>query len=152
QLVTEHGTAEDFVGHHTGTENFMVITKLGIGPQLREVLKARITQELESFYNFEERERGHVLIEDGTGGTVQKPLMSAAVEITEGEVDPDAPPVSAAKSASADSADDTTSEKPAPADDASAASSSDPWVDTAEASGDKGDDAGGGANSDPFDW
>lgn len=152
QLVTEHGTAEDFVGHHSGTEAFVIITKLGIGPQLRDVLKTRITQELESFYNFEERERGYVVIEDGAGGTVQKSLMSAAVETVAGEPDPDVPPIPVTKS---DSADDTThhttGEKPA---------SSDPWVDTTEAADVKGDaadsdsgnDASADASSDPFDW
>lgn len=88
QIVTEHGAAGDFVGHHAGTEEFVVITNGALGPGLRNALVERIPRELHSFYNFEERERGYVLIEDGAGGSVKKPLMSAQVRVLQPDAEP----------------------------------------------------------------
>lgn len=88
QIVTEHGTAGDFVGHHAGTEEFIVIANGAAGPELRDKLVERISRELHSFYNFEERERGHVEIEDGAGGSVKKPLMSLQVRVTQPDAEP----------------------------------------------------------------
>lgn len=77
QIVHEYGSPDDFVGHLTGTEEFVIVTTLDHEAKLCEVLGRRVTQELESFYSFVEREQAYVLVEDGAGGTVQKPLMSA---------------------------------------------------------------------------
>lgn len=91
QIVNEHGSAEDFVGHHTGTEEFVVITRLEPGPRVRAVLAQRLTHELQAFYNFEERERGYIEIEDGAGGQIQRRLMTAKVTAVTSPHDP-APP------------------------------------------------------------
>lgn len=95
QIVNDHGNASDFVGHYTGTEDFVVLTQINGGAQLQALLEQRLMQELESFYNFEERDRGYVLIEDGAGGSVQKSLMSAHITVMQGdgaEEDAAAPP------------------------------------------------------------
>jgi DNA-binding response OmpR family regulator len=91
QLVNEYGRADDFVGHVSGSERFVILTTLVHGPALRGVLARRVTEELESFYTFVEREQGYVQIEDGAGGYYQKPLMSAQVTVMQGEPDPNAP-------------------------------------------------------------
>jgi PleD family two-component response regulator len=90
QIVTEHGNADDFVGHRSGTETFVIITTLGRGPELRRALQERVTTELLSFYNFMERDQGYVLVEDGSGAYVQRPLMTAQVTVERGAPDPDA--------------------------------------------------------------
>ncbi len=90
QIVNEHGNASDFVGHYTGTEDFVVITQINGGPRLQALLAQRLAQELESFYNFEERDRGYVLIEDGAGGSVQKSLMAARITVLQGGAAEDA--------------------------------------------------------------
>jgi len=71
------------VGHFTGTEQFVVVTTQARGPVLREMLVSRIGDELKSFYNFMERDQGFVLVEDGSGGQVQKPLMSASTLVSQ---------------------------------------------------------------------
>jgi len=90
QLVNQHGSPDDFVGHRNGSEEFIIITTLLGGPLLHDALNSRLTQELQSFYNFMERDQGYVLIQDGTGKDVQKPLMSAHFSVTQGEPDPNA--------------------------------------------------------------
>jgi PleD family two-component response regulator len=94
QIVQEHGSSSDFVGHPTGTEEFVIITTQTNGPTLANTFTSRVSQELESFYNFVERDQGYVLVDDGFGGKVQKPLMSAQVKITQGEPDSQAPATS----------------------------------------------------------
>lgn len=91
QLVNEHGTSDDFVGHVTGSETFVLITTLARGETLRRVLVERVTAELLSFYNFMERDQGYVMVEDGAGGYAQKPLMAAQVTVSQGDPDPHAP-------------------------------------------------------------
>ena len=92
QLVNEYGGAEDFVGHHNNTEEFVIITTPTQGFTLRDRLAPRIDSEMLSFYNFMEREQGYILLEDGAGGNVKKLLMSAHISTCQGEPDPDAPP------------------------------------------------------------
>jgi PleD family two-component response regulator len=91
QLVGERASSADFVAHRGGTEEFIIITTLESGPVLGEILARQLTQELQSFYDFMERDQGYVLIEDGAGGYVQKPLMSAHISLTCAETDPNAP-------------------------------------------------------------
>ncbi len=59
-------------GTCSGTEQFVIITTQAYGPRLRGVLARRVTEELESFYSFVEREQGYVLLEDGAGGSCAK--------------------------------------------------------------------------------
>ncbi len=92
QTVNELGRPNDFVGHITGSEEFVIVTTQGIGPRLADTLRQRLNYELESFYNFMERDQGYVLVEDGSGGKVQKPLMTAQITLTQGEPDPNAAP------------------------------------------------------------
>ncbi len=92
QTVNEQGGADDFVGHVLGTEEFVIITTQANGPGLRELLARRVTEELGSFYSFVERDQGYVKLEDGAGGYVQKPLMTAQIAAMQGEPEPDAPP------------------------------------------------------------
>jgi PleD family two-component response regulator len=90
QLVSEHGTPEDFVGHMASSEHFVIVTTQACGPQLRGVLAGRVSEELQSFYSFVEREQGFVLLEDGAGGSTQKPLMTAQLSTMQDKLDADA--------------------------------------------------------------
>ncbi len=91
QLVNEYGGADDFVGHHNNTEEFVIITTPVQGFTLRDHLAQRINSEMLSFYNFMEREQGYVLLEDGAGGSVKQPLMSAHIVTSPDESDSDTP-------------------------------------------------------------
>ncbi len=88
QIVDKHGTPTDFVGHYTGTEDFVVVSQVTHGSRLHALLAERVGKELASFYNFEERDRGYVLVEDGAGKHVQKPLMSVRVRAVQAASDP----------------------------------------------------------------
>jgi len=68
------GTPDDFIGHKDDTE-FVVITDLAHGPQLRDLLENRFNEEVLSFYGFMEREQGYSEVPDCNGGTTKKPLM-----------------------------------------------------------------------------
>jgi len=92
QIMNERGVSADFVGHRAGTEEFVIVTTLESGPALAEALAQQLSRELRSFYNFMERDQGYVLIENGAGGYVQKPLMSAQVNLSCAEPGPNAPP------------------------------------------------------------
>ncbi len=93
QIVNEHGTPDDFIGHRSGEQEFVIITAPARGPRLREMLAQRVTQELHSFYNFMEREQGFVEVENSAGQPAHKPLMSAQVHITQDDAGPGAPAV-----------------------------------------------------------
>jgi len=88
QIVNEYGDPDDFVGHPTGTEQFVIVTTQARGPRLKEALAARLDGELQSFYGFVERDQGYVVVEDGTGAQVQTPLMTAALDVSQGEPAP----------------------------------------------------------------
>jgi PleD family two-component response regulator len=83
-VVQSAGTADDFIGHKDDTE-FVVITDLAHGPQLRDLLEKRFNEEVLSFYGFVEREQGFTEVPDGNGGTTKKPLMSAKIKVQQGE-------------------------------------------------------------------
>ncbi len=82
QIVAEHGAAGSFVGHYTNSERFVILTRAVSGPQLRDLLTRRVPQELASFYSFEERAQGYVVVDGNKGEAVHKPLMSARVRVT----------------------------------------------------------------------
>lgn len=88
QIVNEYGDPDDFVGHPTGTEQFVIVTTQARGPRLKEALAARLDGELQSFYGFVERDQGYVMVEDGTGAQVRTPLMSAVLDVSQGEPAP----------------------------------------------------------------
>lgn len=91
QIVNEHGGPDDFVGHPTGSEQFVIVTTQARGPQIRRALAARLDGELQSFYGFVERDQGFVAVENGAGKWLQMPLMSAAIAVS-WAADADPPP------------------------------------------------------------
>ena len=82
QIVAEQGGAGSFVGHYTNSERFVILTRTPSGPQLRDTLARRVSQELASFYSFEERARGYVVVEGSNGENVRKPLMHTRIQVT----------------------------------------------------------------------
>jgi DNA-binding response OmpR family regulator len=86
QIVNEQGNASDFVGHVSGAEEFVIITTQDKGPGLSTALQQRVSKELQSFYNFVERDQGYVVLDEGER-QVQKPLMSAEIFTQHGEPD-----------------------------------------------------------------
>jgi DNA-binding response OmpR family regulator len=84
EVVQSAGTADDFIGHKDDTE-FVLITDLAHGSQLRDLLEKRFNEEVLSFYSFMEKEQGYSEVPDGNGGMTRKPLMCAKIKVQQGE-------------------------------------------------------------------
>jgi diguanylate cyclase (GGDEF)-like protein len=75
EVVDELGTGSEFVGH-VGGDDFIVIGTPETAPEIGTRLAQRFDKEVETFYNFKDRERGYIEVDDGAQ---QVPLMSLAV-------------------------------------------------------------------------
>ena len=79
EVVDELGTPEDFIGH-PGDENFVLITTEEAAPAIRARLKERFAEEVQSHYNFMDREQGYITVEEN-GVQKQVPLMTLSMGI-----------------------------------------------------------------------
>jgi rRNA processing protein Gar1 len=84
--VNEIGTPDDFVGQ-VG-EVFVVITTRDRGASLRDVLVERFGAEIAMHYDFQDRQRGYMLVRGPGGQERRAPLMSLAVKLVTDENDP----------------------------------------------------------------
>jgi len=80
EVVDQYGTSNDFIGH-AGGDNFVLITSADVAPAIKQNLKARFVEEIQTHYNFIDRQQGYILAPDGTGQMQQVPLMTAAVGV-----------------------------------------------------------------------
>jgi GGDEF domain-containing protein len=71
EVVDELGTPDDFVGH-AGNDNFVIITYSTKAQGVQDKLVQRFDEEVKQHYSFIDRERGHIVLENGQ----EKPLMS----------------------------------------------------------------------------
>jgi DNA-binding response OmpR family regulator len=78
EVIDEHGTDNDFVGH-VGGDNFVLICEADRAGAIRQRLKSRFASEVQTHYNFMDRQQGYVLSPDKSGKMVESPLMSLAV-------------------------------------------------------------------------
>jgi DNA-binding response OmpR family regulator len=77
-VVDEFGSPNDFIGH-PGGEHFVVISDEGGIGELQEALKSRFAEQVQSHYNFMDREQGFILIAADDGEKVENPLMSLSI-------------------------------------------------------------------------
>jgi PleD family two-component response regulator len=80
EVVDELGTVNDFIGH-AGGDNFVIITTEEVASEIRKRLKDRFNTEVQTQYNFMDREQGYISGIDPEGHTVQYPLMSLAIGV-----------------------------------------------------------------------
>jgi diguanylate cyclase (GGDEF)-like protein len=78
EVVDELGTGSDFIGH-VGGDDFLVITKPDVASLLKDRLVQRFNEEVETFYNFKDRENGYIEVVDSDGNKEKKALMTLAV-------------------------------------------------------------------------
>ncbi len=78
EVLDERGTPGDFVGH-AGGDNFIVITTEGAAAGIRVSLKERFAEEVQSHYNFIDRQQGFIVAPGADGQNDQAPLMTLAV-------------------------------------------------------------------------
>ena len=84
EVVDAAGTLNDFIGH-PGGDNFIIITTAAAGPKIRDQLKARFNAEIQSHYNFMDRERGFIIAKGHEGHEVQVPLMKMSAGLITSE-------------------------------------------------------------------
>jgi PleD family two-component response regulator len=80
EVVDELGAASDFIGH-AGGDNFIVITSDEKSAAIKARLKERFDTEVQSHYNFMDRQQGFVEAPVADGTTVKAPFMTMSVGI-----------------------------------------------------------------------
>jgi len=80
EVVDELGTTSDFIGH-AGGDNFIIITKEAKAEAIKARLKERFDNEVQTHYNFMDRQQGFVNAPSADGTTVKVPFMTMSVGI-----------------------------------------------------------------------
>ena len=83
EAVDEFGTPNDFIGH-AGGDNFIIISTDEAARKTIKVIKERFDEEVQTHYNFMDREQGFVQTPNADGEMIQSPLMT----MTAGVVSP----------------------------------------------------------------
>ncbi len=86
EVVDEFGSQDDFIGH-AGGDNFVIITREASAQAIRSRLKTRFDQEVQTHYNFMDRQQGFILAPDEDGKMQQAPLMTLAIGLVSPSTD-----------------------------------------------------------------
>lgn len=78
EVVDSLGAGTDFIGH-IGGDDFLIITKPETADEMKTRMIQRYREEVVTFYNFRDRERGYIEVVGSDGKTQQVPLMTLAV-------------------------------------------------------------------------
>jgi len=79
EVVDETGTSADFIGH-AGGDNFIIITTENAAPSIKRRLKDRFAEEVQTHYNFIDRQQGYMTAQTGNG-PAQVPFMTLAIGV-----------------------------------------------------------------------
>jgi PleD family two-component response regulator len=80
EVVDEVGTSSDFIGH-AGGDNFVIISTEEISGKIRDRLKARFAEEVQTHYNFMDRQQGFILAANAENQMEKTPLMTFSIGI-----------------------------------------------------------------------
>lgn len=75
EVVDELGTSSDFIGH-AGGDNFIIITTNEAAPLIRNRIKQRFAEEVQSHYNFIDRQQGFIQAPKTEGGVEKAAFMT----------------------------------------------------------------------------
>lgn len=75
EVVDELGTSSDFIGH-AGGDNFIIITTKEAAPLIRNKVKQRFADEVQSHYNFIDRQQGFIQAPKAEGGVEKAGFMT----------------------------------------------------------------------------
>jgi GGDEF domain-containing protein len=78
EVVDELGSASDFIGH-AGGDNYIIITAYDKAPAIRDRIKARFDEEVQTHYNFMDRQQGFVQAPAADGTTTKVPFMTMSM-------------------------------------------------------------------------
>jgi DNA-binding response OmpR family regulator len=76
EIINEHGSANDFIGH-ASSDSFIIVTYAGNVPAMLEQLRQRFKEEVRKHYNFIDAEQGGIQLADGT----MAPLMKLSIGV-----------------------------------------------------------------------
>ena len=80
EVVDEAGSTSDFIGH-AGGDNFIIITSEDKASAIKARLKERFDKEVQTHYNFIDRQQGFVQAPSPDGSTVKVPFMTLSVGV-----------------------------------------------------------------------
>ena len=80
EVVDELGTPNDFIGH-AGGDNFIIVTTESAAPDIRQRLSERFSEEVQTHYNFMDRQQGFIVTPNAEGEMEKTPLMTLAIGI-----------------------------------------------------------------------
>lgn len=80
EVVDDLGTPADFIGH-AGGDNFIVITTQAAADEMRSHIKERFAAEVQTHYNFIDRQQGFVTVNQPDGTSQSVPLMSLSIGV-----------------------------------------------------------------------
>ena len=79
EVVDEAGTWSDFIGH-AGGDNFIIITTENAASSIKQRLKERFAEEVQTNYNFMDRQQGYMIVQT-SDGPKNVPFMTLAVGV-----------------------------------------------------------------------
>jgi diguanylate cyclase (GGDEF)-like protein len=80
EVMDKIGSSDDFIGH-AGGDNFVIISSEETAPNIRTQLKARFADEVQSHYNFIDRQQGFVMAANAEGQEEKTPLMTLSIGV-----------------------------------------------------------------------
>jgi diguanylate cyclase (GGDEF)-like protein len=78
EVVDELGTTADFIGH-AGGDNFIIVTTAENSVAIRNRIRERFDQEVQTHYNFMDRQQGYVQAPAADGTTAKVPFMTISM-------------------------------------------------------------------------
>ncbi len=78
EVVDELGGAGDFIGH-AGGDNFVIITSEDAADEMKQRLKDRFAEEVQTHYNFIDRQQGFIQAPQAGGGVEKVAFMTLSV-------------------------------------------------------------------------
>ena len=80
EVVDELGNTSDFIGH-AGGDNFIIITTEEKAEAIKSRLQERFGQEVQTHYNFMDRQQGFIQSPASDGTTVKVPFMTISIGV-----------------------------------------------------------------------
>jgi diguanylate cyclase (GGDEF)-like protein len=80
EVVDEVGSSSDFIGH-AGGDNFVIISSEDIADKIRDRLKVRFAEEVQTHYNFMDRQQGFIMAANAENQMEKTPLMTFSIGI-----------------------------------------------------------------------
>ena len=80
EIVDELGSPNDFIGH-AGGDNFIIISTDEAAPKIKKAIQERFDEEVQTHYNFMDREQGFIQTANASGEMEKSPLMTMSAGV-----------------------------------------------------------------------